>query len=125
MKLVIDGRLPSLNEYTLACRSKSWYKGAKMKEDAEAVVMGAIRQQLKGIKFTDQVYITFTWIEQNRKRDLDNVCFAKKFILDALVKCEVLTNDNRKHVSGFRDYFEIDKNNPRIEVEIGGDYEQD
>lgn len=126
MRLVIDGRLPGLNEYTKACRStKGWQAGAKMKEQAEEQVIWAIKSQLKGIRFPDSVYITFTWIEPNNKRDLDNVCFAKKFILDALVKCGVLTNDNRKHVTGFRDYFEVDKNSPRIEVEIGGRYEQD
>lgn len=124
MKLVIDGRLPSLNDYTSACRSTSWYKGAKMKEDAEAQIIGAIHSQLRGVRFPGPVYITFTWIEPNSKRDLDNVCFAKKFILDALVKCGVLTNDNRKHVTGFRDFFEVDKDSPRIEVEIGGKYEQ-
>lgn len=126
MRLVIDGRLPGLNEYTKACRSnRGWQAGAKMKEEAEAQVIGAILTQLKGVRFPSSVYITFTWIEPNNKRDLDNVCFAKKFILDALVKCGVLTNDNRKHVTGFRDYFEVDKGNPRIEVEIGGYYEQD
>lgn len=126
MRLVIDGKLPGLNEYTNACRSaKGWQSGYRMKKKAEEQVIGAILSQLKGVKFTDSVYITFTWIEPNKNRDLDNVCFAKKFILDALVKCGVLTDDNRKHVTGFRDYFEIDKDNPRIEVEIGGVYEQD
>ena len=49
--------------------------------------------------------ITFNWIESNRKRDLDNVAFAKKFILDALVKCGKMKDDNRNYVLGFVDEF--------------------
>ena len=52
------------------------------------------------------------------KRDLDNVAFFKKFINDAIVKSGLIINDNQKYIKGFRDYFEIDKDNPRVEVEI-------
>ena len=46
------------------------------------------------------------------------MCFAKKFILDAMVQAGVITNDNRKHVTGFTDYFDYDKGNPRVIVEV-------
>ena len=60
----------------------------------------------------------FCWYEKNRKRDPDNICFAKKFILDAMVKNHVLPNDSQKYIKGFRDLFYIDKDNPRIEIFI-------
>lgn len=53
----------------------------------------------------------------NEKRDLDNICFAKKFILDALVKARVLENDNKSHIHGFIDKFEY-ANKSKVIVEL-------
>ena len=114
--LIIKGQLPSLNEYTRANRAHRM-QGAQMKADAEQYIGLCIRNQhIESVP--GGAYITFTWFEPNKKRDLDNICFAKKFILDALVKNGVLDNDGWKGVIGFTDYFYIDKQNPRIEVEI-------
>ena len=52
------------------------------------------------------------WV--NKKRDLDNVAFAKKFILDAMVKYKKLKDDNRKYVTGFTDKFLYSKENKVI-----------
>lgn len=46
------------------------------------------------------------------------MAFAKKFVQDALVQCGVLKDDGWKYVVGFSDRFEVDKENPRIEVLI-------
>ena len=67
---------------------------------------------------TEAVYLRFNWIEPNKRRDKDNIASAKKFIIDALVKSGILENDGWKNVIGFSDRFSVDKNNPRIEVEI-------
>ena len=115
-KFEINKRLPSLNEYTQACRSNK-YIGAKMKEDTEIYIWADIKQQLKNIKITSPVKIHFTWIEENKKRDLDNICFAKKFILDALVKSNVIKNDTQNYVFGFSDTFLYDKKS-KVLVEI-------
>ena len=53
--------------------------------------------------------------EENKKRDLDNICFAKKFILDALVKANVLKNDTHNYVVGFTDTFQYEKKNAFID----------
>ena len=55
------------------------------------------------------VTIHFHWIEENKRRDYDNIAFAKKFILDALVKSGKLEDDNRKCVTGFTDTFAYGK----------------
>ena len=61
----------------------------------------------------------FSWYEPNRKRDLDNISsFGRKVIQDALVDCGVLKNDGWKYVKGFIDEFYVDREHPRIEVEI-------
>ena len=115
--LIIDGQLPNLNEYTRACRGNK-FLGAKMKKNAEEWITFFIKQQLKGVCFEGTVELSFRWYEPNKKRDLDNICFAKKFILDALVSNGVIVADGWKGVIGFTDNFFVDRENPRIEVDI-------
>lgn len=101
-KIEIPMKLPSLNEYIGACRTKA-VLGASMKKRIEQDIMWFLKPMPK---FEKPIRIKFTWIEANTKRDLDNICFAKKFILDAMVKAGKLTDDNRKYVCGFEDEFE-------------------
>lgn len=69
-------------------------------------------------KYDRPVKIHFIWVEENKRRDLDNVCFAKKFILDSMVKAGKLKDDNRNYVVGFEDSFKYDKESKVIlEVE--------
>lgn len=117
--LTIPGRLPNLNDYTKANRT-SPIVGNKMKQDQESNIAGCILEQLGGAKFEGKVYLHFRWIEANRNRDPDNICFAKKFILDALVKNDVIKTDGWKGVYGFTDEFDVDAFNPRVEVVIEG-----
>lgn len=101
----IDLKMPSLNEYINACRTNQ-YKGAKLKKDTEDAIMWYIN---KLPVFEQPIKIKFHWIEENKRRDLDNVAFAKKFILDAMVKAGKLKDDNRRFVTGFTDEFSYDK----------------
>lgn len=98
-------KLPSLNDYILKCRSNK-FAGATMKKKVEKDISMFISELPK---FDKPIRINFTWVEGNKRRDYDNICFAKKFILDALQECGKLENDNRKWVVGFSDRFEIDK----------------
>lgn len=116
-KLTIPGTLPGLNEYTTANRTNR-YSAANMKKRAQELISWCIRRDLHNIRFTEPVRLQFLWIEPNRKRDKDNIAFAKKFILDALVNAGVIPNDGWKNVDSFSDSFSIDKSNPRVEVEI-------
>ena len=115
--LKIQGTLANLNDYTKACRTNR-FLGAEMKKKMESIVASHIFQQLDGIRFDEPVVLSFRWFEPNRKRDLDNIAFAKKFVLDALVKEGVLANDGWEWVKGFTDEFFVDKENPHIEVDI-------
>lgn len=117
--LVIDGRLPNLNDYTKANRT-SPIVGNKMKQDQEDYITGFILEQLHGVRFEGKVFLHFRWIEANRNRDLDNICFAKKFILDALVKNGIIKTDGWRGVYGFTDEFDVEPFNPRVEVLIEG-----
>lgn len=101
----INIKMPSLNEYIRACRTNP-YVASKFKKDLESkigIYVGALPRMTKPVR------IHFHWVEENKRRDLDNVCASKKFILDALVRFGVLTDDNRKYVAGFTDTFEYGK----------------
>ena len=100
----IPFKLPSLNEYIRACRTNH-YMAAKFKRDVEESLEPYIRE----LPVFRKVKIHFHWIENNKRRDLDNICAAKKFILDAMVKYERLSNDNRKCVVSFADTFDYAK----------------
>lgn len=116
--LVIPGTLNNLNDYIRAERANRC-KGAKMKADNEYIVAVAARQCMRGVRIEKPVYMEYAWHEQDRRRDMDNVSsFGRKVIQDALVQCGVLKDDGWKHVAGFSDRFEVDKENPRIEVLI-------
>lgn len=100
-KIEIPFRLPSLNNYINECR-KNRYAGANMKRNVEKDIGYYINLFPY---YNNPVKIHFHWIEENKKRDLDNVCWAKKFILDSLVKSGKLQNDTAKYVVGFEDTF--------------------
>ena len=101
-RVEIPFKLPSCNDYINECR-KNRFAGAKMKRETEEQIGWYIN---KLPFFENPVKIHFLWIEGNKKRDLDGICFAKKFILDALVKCGKLKDDNRKCVTAFTDTFD-------------------
>lgn len=117
-KLIIFGRLPGLNEYIDAERTNR-YKAASLKADAERLVMVYARRDLKRWRAKSPVYMRYTWVERDRRRDKDNVSgYGRKVIQDALVKLGYLRGDGWAHIVGFSDEFAVDKARPRIEVEI-------
>lgn len=117
VKLIIPGTLPGLNEYSTAERTNA-KKAAAMKHDTEQFIGLFARRQLRGVRFHGPVVMHYRWVEPNRRRDKDNIAFAKKFVQDALVKTGVLENDGWAHVAGFTDAFDVDKGNPRVEVVV-------
>lgn len=116
--LIIEGRLPSYNEYIAACRIKG-QAGARFKAKDENAVVSYLRFKHKLKPISKPVYMRYRWYEANKKRDLDNISsYGRKIIQDALVKSRVLRNDGWDHITGFSDEFFIDKKHPRIEIDI-------
>ena len=111
----IPMKLPSLNEYTRICRTNP-YKESKFKKNLEDDIGMFIARMPR---FDNPVEIHFHWVEGNKRRDLDNIAFAKKFILDALVKYGKLADDNRKCVTAFTDTFEY-SDETKVILEIEG-----
>ena len=106
----IQMKLPSLNDYINAERTNK-FMGAKMKRNTQDGITWFIT---KLPRFDKPVKIHFHWIEKTSRRDLDNIAFAKKFILDALVETGKLPDDSQKYVKGFTDTFEKGKENEVI-----------
>lgn len=113
----IQGRLDGLNDYTRSCRTNA-YKGADCKKKNQRICKYSIPLWLRKKKLNFPVIVEITWYEKNKRRDPDNVAFAKKFILDSLVESGVLAMDSQKYVSALVDHFRVDPENPRIEITI-------
>ena len=104
-EFTIKQKLPSLNDYIDVCR-RNKYQAAQFKTEVEEVIGWAIKQaQAKGeLKPTDKpIVVQFEWHEKTQRRDADNIAAAKKFILDAMQKFNIIPNDNRKYVKEFYD----------------------
>ena len=95
-----------LNTYIQKERSNR-FLGAKIKKEETETIAWVAKAKLKPIKKPVRMY--FKWIAKNKKKDPDNICFARKFILDALVLAKILENDGWKNIKGFADDFEIGK----------------
>ena len=117
MVIIIPGELTDLNEYIRQERGNK-YVAAKTKLKETDYVALLARQQAKPIKSERRLYIFITWSCKDQRKDPDNVAFAKKFILDGLVVAGVLEGDGWKIIGGLVDSFRVDKDNPRVVVEI-------
>ena len=98
--LIIDAKLPTLNEYTVACRSH-WSRGAEFKKSVESLIGWSIKKSkingdLQAVEKPVEVFIE--WHEATKKRDVDNIQSAQKFILDALQHFKIIKNDSRKYI---------------------------
>ena len=103
-KFEIDKRLMGLNEYTKANRTNK-YAGNQAKKDEQKYIEWCIIEQLGNLHINKPVKGRFTWIEENKRRDLDNMM-------------KVLKDDNRKIVTSFVDEFKYaDKSKVIVELE--------
>ena len=121
-KFTIDGTLKGLNDYIKAERTRNKYAytmGALLKKDQQHKVAMCIRRDLKRLHIDCPVTLNYMFYEPNKKRDHDNVAsFCMKVTQDALVECKVIDNDGWRNILAFHCDFDVDKKNPRIEVEI-------
>ena len=123
MKIIIP-RLPSLNEHIGNAKRTAFVSGRKVRYRKDAIKADytflcahAFKIQGKGIKI-DSAYFHFVWFEPNKKKDPDNVVFAKKYIFDGMIKSGLINNDGWRNIAGFHDSWRIDANKPRVEVNI-------
>ena len=113
INIILPMRLPSLNEYIKEC-NKNRYGASKYKATIEEEIGYFLN---KVPKLSKPIILHLKWTETTRKRDLDNIAVAKKFILDAMVKKSIIKNDTQRWVRGFTDTFEIGEEN-KIQIKI-------
>ncbi len=58
------------------------------------------------------------WYERDRRRDVDNVEYAVKFILDGLVAAGAVGDDDQGHMRRIEHRVEVDPADPRVVVEV-------
>lgn len=107
---------PDLNDYTRALQ-RHWAAGAGMKRENTELVRD-IACLTRQPSWDVPVKVLFRWYEENDQRDIDNVAFAKKFILDGLVEAGVLADDGQGDVVAVRDELYVDPDRPRVEIDI-------
>lgn len=98
MKLIYEGKLPSLNELIDKGRTNR-YVGARVKKRLTNKLAWIFKAQAKGKRYQEHVNIAIHCYEGSYRRDDDNVLSgACKVILDALQVAEIIPNDSPKYV---------------------------
>lgn len=116
MKLIIPGTLPSLNEMINASKGNK-YGYVKMKNQAIYLVQCSAKVS-KLPPITELCDYAITWYCPNKRKDKDNVMCGQKYIFDGLQEGGYLSNDGWKQIGKVTHDFDVDKLNPRIEVNI-------
>ena len=119
VEMFLPVRLPGFNEAIAASKTGRgrFNRYARDKEEIQTVL--CLMLKTLGLRRFDKCRIGFTWVEPDRKRDIDNISAGKKYILDSLVSLGVLKDDSWKYVKGFLpEFFEADKNNWGVRVRI-------
>lgn len=117
MIVVIPGKLPTLNEIINASKGNK-YAYVAMKDKAINTVGWTFRQAMPGQEAPQKADYVFTWYCKDKRTDKDNIMAGQKFVFDALQQIGFIKNDGWKQIGNVSHRFEIDKANPRIEIEI-------
>ncbi len=113
--LIIKGELTDLNTYINAERSNKHWAATIKKDETQRVYWNIKEQHIDKVAYPiDELQIN--WFVRNNKKDADNITFAKKYILDALVLAKIIPTDGRQFINNFKDNVITDANYPRIEV---------
>lgn len=118
-KIVIPLKgIPTLNEHDKSNRANR-FGGASMKKKATSLctvyIRRAINQGFK-IKGSLPIDLKFAWFVKDRRKDKDNIAFAKKYIFDGMIDAGLLENDGWKQIGDWEETFDIDKEFERVEI---------
>lgn len=109
---IVRAQLPSLNDFIRKINHNR-FDGANMKKDVEeAIAWGLLEAKREGTlrRVTEYpVELEIEWHEKDRRRDVDNIKSAAKFLLDAMTSCGVIKDDGRRYISQIHDTVIDDK----------------
>ena len=115
MKIYIDYNFDNWNEYINKERSNKFWASKIKKKEIDIVRYSTIGLKYKG---TYPIKITFYKYFKDKRQDLDNT--RLKGIIDGLVKCGVIENDNLNCVQEIVIKPIFDKTKDGIIIEIEG-----
>ena len=115
MRLIIQGKLTTLNEYISAERGNKFAAAKHKKEETELVYYSCVEQGLAH-HLQQPCTVVFYWYMENKRKDLDNISFGAKAILDGCIQAGVLYDDGYEWIRGIQHYYRLDKENPRVVV---------
>lgn len=111
--IVLNFRLPGLNEI-VGCNRSNRFIGAKQKKETEELIKTSlINQDIKPI----QKGSSFIFYWTISRRDPDNVSAGQKFIFDSLQEVGLLPNDNIDYVQEIHHCFKKGKEE-RVSIHI-------
>lgn len=117
-EIFIPHKFISLNPYIKAERG-SLHRAARIKREETAQAF----YSFVGKKYKTPLKIKFIWNLKNRARDLDNLGFAAKFILDGMVKAKAVPNDNVNNIVNIEHTFQVAEN-PGVTIQIFEEYQE-
>lgn len=121
IEITIKHELMDLNNYINAERTNR-FKAAKIKKEQTELVAAEIRKaMLEGLELKREHFpldFEFHWFMKNKRKDKDNIVFAKKFIFDGMIASGLIENDGWKEIGTFKDVVALDKEFPRVEIKI-------
>ena len=115
VRLVVPGALPTLNEYIRAERGNR-FAAANLKKQTQEHIKLVLWAQARRLHYDRPVDLRFVWTVKNKRKDKDNIAFAKKFVLDALVEMEVLNDDGWDDINTITDEFRIGEEKTEIYI---------
>lgn len=121
IKIVIEQELMDLNNYINAERSNR-FMASKIKKEQTAIVSNVIKKEMAaGLVIKEEHFplnFEFHWFMKNKRKDKDNIVFAKKFLFDGMIDSGLIANDGWKEIGTFKDVVAVDKEFPRVEIKI-------
>lgn len=121
IKIIFHGTWRSANEI-ITDERKGRFVGAKARDEelSRAVAMAMIWKTTSKIDFpiTEKVDFAFMWFAPNKRKDPDGLTWGKKVIIDSLVTAGILSDDGWENTGYITHDFDVDKDDPRVEVEI-------
>lgn len=118
----VKAKLPSLNEY-IGEMNNTRYKGNRLKKDMMELIQWYIYEsanngkcrKVKPSEYPVELHIE--WHEKDKRRDVDNIKSAAKFLLDAMTGIGLIVDDGRRYISQIHDTI-IDDKETFVVVEI-------
>jgi len=107
-RIWFEGRWTGANAYIRAERSNRHQAATIKRDETNAAFYIAQNAHLEPI--TSPCTLHFTWHVKDRRRDIDNIGFGAKAIIDGMVRAGVFPDDRQKYIVRIIHDLVIDKN---------------